>query len=184
MLDSVVKVAEKITELLNYRAKRRTQRFDKLIEPLFLALKKVHQDYLSVFETAKRQLASDCSLNEIADSLEVRRLAEETERRTLLQQAETFLTSESHADCQSFFNAMVEYFRKTPFSGGSTPSNAFLHTLKGAARKQSIIQSNTLSERDSREELSKEIERALSMLRQNWERVSSEYAKALASSVE
>src|SRR5207247_9712245 len=105
ILDSVVKLTEKITELLKYRAERRKLRFEHLIAPMYLALKKVHQDYLSVFETAKFELASDRSLSTIADSLEVRRRAEEAERRAVLQQAETFRTNASLVDCLSFLDA-------------------------------------------------------------------------------
>ena len=99
MLDSVVRLTEKITELLKYRSERRARKFQYLIEPMHLALKKVHQDYLSVFETALNELSSDRSLSAIADSLEIRRRAEEAERRAILKQAEILLTNEFLQDC-------------------------------------------------------------------------------------
>jgi hypothetical protein len=122
---------EKIAELLKYRAKRKNRRFERLIEPMYLALKKVHQDYL--FETAEKDLASDRSLSAVADSLELRRREEEAERRAILQQAVTLRTNKSLMDCHSFFDATVDYFHETPFSGGSTPSNMLLNALHRAA---------------------------------------------------
>jgi len=183
LLDSVVKLTEKISELLRYRAERRGRRFKYLIEPMYMALKNVHQDYLSIFENSKRDLSSDLAFIAIADSLGARRLPEEAERRAILQQAEAMGHNESLADCRSFFKAVVDYFQETPFSGGNTPSSMLLQTLNDAANEHRIVQPLEPSGHSPRETLSKAIDLALEMLRRNWERVSSEYAKALAANV-
>jgi len=185
MIDSVVKLTEKVSELLKYRAERRTRKFKYLIEPTYVALKRVHQDYVSVFESAKNELASDRTLRAIADSLEIRRRAEEAERRAILQQAETMVSNMSLVECHSFFSAIVDYFHQTPFSGGSTPSHMLLHALRAAVNDEPVVLTTKPSGgRDPRDRLAEAIEDALSILRQNWEMVSIEYAKALAASVE
>ncbi|OIQ98300.1 hypothetical protein GALL_197290 [mine drainage metagenome] len=184
MLDSVIKLTEKITELLQYRNERRARQFKILIEPTYLALKVVHQDYLSIFETARKELASGSPLSTVADLLESRRLEEEAERRAIIEHAKTMRLDKSLADYHSFFDAIIQYFRKTPFSGGSTPSNSFLHSLRDAANSQPLIQTNAPSGRNPRDSLVNATEHSLQMLRKNWEIVSTEYAKVLAASIE
>ena len=185
MIDSIVKLTEKVSELLKYRAERKTRKFKALIAPTYIALKQVHKDYLLIFEESIRDIASEKTLFAIAESLQKRRRAEETERRAILQQAETILANQSLADCHSFFDAITAYFRATPLSGGSTPSNMLLHTVRAAAQNEStIITTKPHIRSEERLKLTVAIEFTLSSLRHNWQTVSAEYAKALAASVE
>lgn len=179
MLDSVVKLTEKLTELFKYRAERRAQIFEDIIKPMYLAHKNVHWDYLSIFEAAKAELASDRALSEIAESLALRRIAEEAERHAILQHAKTLSVDKSLEECHPFFAATVDYFETTPFTQGGTHSSSLRMAVDNAAREQSVIQTNSSSKIDPWGNLTEAIERALIMLRKNWQCVSDEYAKSL-----
>jgi len=137
MLDSVIKLTEKATELLKYRSERRARRFDKLVEPMFQSLKTAHKDYALIFEDARCDLEADRPLAEVAAILRKRRLEEEAERRAALAQARQFAEEASLADLEPFFSAVVRYFGVTPFSGNNTPSSVLLGALEDAARSES-----------------------------------------------
>jgi hypothetical protein len=185
MIDSFVKLTEKVSELLKYRAERKTRKFKTLIEPTYLALKQVHKDYLLIFEESINDLASDKTLLAIAESLQVRRREEEAERRAILQQSATILANQALAEYHSFFDAIAAYFRATPLSGGSTPSNKLLHALRAAAQDEpTVLTTKSRIRSEEKLNLTRSIEFTLSSLRQNWKIVSAEYAKALAASIE
>lgn len=179
MLDSVIKLIEKISEFLNYRAERQKSRFKELIEPMYEALKAVHKDYLLIFENCKKELESGQNVKSIADALVFRRIEAETERRAILQQADTLMSIENIDDYKRFFSAVVNYFSRTPFSGAGTPSNLLRRAISRAAE---IRADDPLLGR-SNEELLRSTEMILSLLRSNWEFLSAEYAKALARSI-
>lgn len=180
MLDSIVKLTEKITELVQYRSEKRARAFDKLVEPMYESLKLVHKDYLSIFETTKKELASGVRLTDVADSLSSRRLTEEAERRAILQHAETLTDDKALSAWQTFFTEVMRYFYRTPFSKGSTPSNMLLHRLQDA---QETLLRPSRHTSDARDNLLWAIDMTIEQLRENWERVSCEHAKSLASSL-
>lgn len=185
MIDSIVKLTEKISELLKYRAERKARKFKTFVEPTYLALKQVHKDYLLIFEESINDLASEKTLLAIAESLQKRRRVEEAERQAIIQQAETILANQAFADCHSFFNTITAYFRAAPLSGGSTPSNMLLHAVRAAAQNEpTVITTKPHIGSEKRLELTAAIKFTLSSLRHNWQTVSAEYARTLAASVE
>jgi hypothetical protein len=204
MLDSVIKLTEKATELLKYRSERRAKRFEKLVEPMFQSLKAVHKDYALIFEDARCDLEAGRPLAEVAATLRKRRLEEEAERRAALAQARQFAEEPSLADLEPFFSAVVRYFGVTPFSRNNTPSSVLLGALEDAARSEpSVARSpgapkgppttpttsmlHAIAQPESartREQLKTGAEMGGRMLLQNWEQIAAAYATLRAASVD
>ena len=176
MLDSVIKLTEKVTELLKYRSERRARRFANIIQPMYEDLKAIHQDYLRIFEGASIDLQSDRPFAEIATFFKTRRIEEEAERRAILEHARTFAEDARLADFRLFFRSVIEYFTDTPFSGDNTPSNRLALALGSAAVEERFAESLHSLGDDRRGELASAIELSVRMLRRNWEQVSTAYA--------
>jgi len=176
MLDSVVKLTEKVTELLKYRSERRARRFVNIVEPMYANLKVIHQDYLRIFEGASTDLQSDRQLAEVAAVFKTRRIEEEAERRAILEHARTFAEDARLADFRLFFSSVIDYFTDTPFSGGNTPSNRLALAVAAAAGEERFAESARSLGDERRRKLEDAIELSLRMLRRNWEQVSTAYA--------
>src|SRR5688572_2057140 len=102
MIDSLVKVAEKLVELGRLRDQRREHRFNAVVKPMFEALHEVHKDYLDLLQTAREAVASNTALADVLKVIEKRRLVEQGLRHDLLRQAHELLTVEALEDCHDF----------------------------------------------------------------------------------
>lgn len=180
MLDSVVKLSEKVVELLKYRAERRARKFAHIVQPMFEALKAVHKDYLGIFESADAAIQSSKSLTEIARELNERRIQEEAERRAILASASTFIRDSEFLDLRPFFESVQKYFLSTPLSGGLTPTSLLLQAITRLARFDKVLPAERQYDDRDRESLEQAVQVGLRTLRQNWERVTSEYAATQA----
>ncbi len=74
-IESVVKVLDRLTDLLKYRQGRRKEFFNSVIEPLFNDLLTMHTDYIKMFDECRAQLADETtSLVKIEETLRLRRV--------------------------------------------------------------------------------------------------------------
>ncbi|RYG10891.1 MAG: hypothetical protein EON92_11775 [Burkholderiales bacterium] len=183
MIDAIVKVAEKIAELLKYRELKREKRFKALIEPMFAAMQEVHTDYLTMFDQVRQDLAANMSLSEIAPKLASRRLLQEGARRTIESQAEEALMGQPGPDSadREFMDAVRDYFAFTPLASGMpiSLSNRLATWLEK-------IEERTESGRpveNQRESALDAVEAGLHDLRRRWQRVISAYAAALTANL-
>jgi hypothetical protein len=183
VLDSVVKLSEKLVELLKYRSERKGRQFSLLIQPLFESLKVVHQDYLRVFENSRTELESGVPLATVATNVQTRRVEEEAERSAIREQAHTLTQDEALADFRPFFEAVVNYFQPGRFLRRSSRSVHWFMQLKAAAKAEGKIQLLRGDEPDQRLKLLLANEVQLRLLRKDWDDVCMQYAKAQASAV-
>ena len=78
MIESVIKVVDRFSDLLKYRQERRRDLFQNLVEPLFNDLMVMHADYIKMFDDCWSQLLDNkVALQDIAASLRQRRLVYE-----------------------------------------------------------------------------------------------------------
>lgn len=178
MLDALVKLTEKFTELSKYRAERRERHFEKLVAPIYDGMIRVHQDYLSMFDGALRSLGAGTPFKDVAISLSRARLDDEAQRHAILNQANGLLDLEGLEAAKPFLHAVVNYFHDSPFSGGNTPSNMLLRTLR--ALDGEVVVPILLFSSDPRESIERTIEMTLDQMRKNWATLSSEFAKQKA----
>jgi hypothetical protein len=170
MLASATALIDKATELARCRMDRQApQDVASLADALYLALKAVHQDYLSVFECVARGLAQDMPLRDIAAILLSRRHEEEAERHAILKQAWTFAERDALHELHPFFQEVVHYFEHSPLAGDDTPTTLLMQALLLA----SLADRNSAGDARSRLALANKI--SLYRLRAQWELVAGAY---------
>lgn len=184
MIDSVVKLAEKIAEWAKYRNERSHVRFKRLIEPTFEAMKAVHADYLSFLEECLQALRAGDSISSVADTLERRRLEQESERRAIEHQAEIIREDKDFSEFHDFFYDVEHYLHLSPFANG-TASSILRHVLHAAINAESSVAHSSAqrANKAGRDAVIKQFESALTHLRHHWADVARAYAECLKKAV-
>ena len=183
MLDSVIKLTEKFAELLRYREERRARWFREIVNPTYQSLKTVHKDYLHSFQGLLKDVEAGQDLSSAAERFEQRRLSEESERQAIASLARE-LANDSKLDAyRTYFDAVIDYFGRAPFSRSTTPSSMLRGAVLRILESSSIELSVESTQERKRQELIAATNMALESLRENWETVSRRYAKALAASI-
>jgi hypothetical protein len=177
MLDTFIKLIDKVVELLRYRTGRRGRRFSTLVDPFYENLKAIHKDYLQFFEDTHARLLAGRELSKISADFSKRRIIEESQRMSVIAQAEVLSREHRVEDLREFFKAVNFYFYVQPLSSAVTPSTV----LELAMRRASLI---TVDSQDSRVRLQEAIEVGMNALRENWRGVSAVYASLRARTVE
>jgi hypothetical protein len=127
MITAIVQVSAKIVELLKYREQREEKQFKATVEPTFVALQRIHKDYLLMFHQVEADLEAQTGLHEVWDQLEENRLQEETARRTIELLAVQLQRSYVEGSGYQFFGAVCAYFGAvSTYIGESQPENSHL----------------------------------------------------------
>jgi hypothetical protein len=84
MIDSSVKLLDKLVQFLNYRRASKEFAFVQLVVPTYENLKAIHEDYLQMFEWCKNELKKGTDIYVIADHLMKERLEQEALRQSIL----------------------------------------------------------------------------------------------------
>lgn len=194
MIDTIVKLAEKIAELLMYRSARRKERFGAIIEPMFTALQELHKDYLLMFEKVRQDLlANEVDLLTINQQLRTRRIEHEATRRSVQGLAKQL----KFLEFEEFLRAVQNYFHHPgppPPDRMFTGSNMLqrrldaLERYRRRARKLNIerdLEENLFHHYDYQRvgEGIRAVDQGLEQLRADWNRVAEAYAKALEASL-
>lgn len=185
MIDSLVKLAEKIGEWAKYRNERKEVRFKRLVEPSFEAMKAVHSDYLSFLEECLRAMKRGDPLKSVYETILVRRVEEEAERRAIQHQASTIYHDKSFAEFHNFYYEVEHYFELGPFGVG-TASSILSSRLRHAAEAESSVivsPSRRAPAEATREDLIQSFEGILEFLRERWNQVAAAYAGCLNKSI-
>jgi len=74
MIDTAVKVIDRLIELVKAKGEARAKYFDEIIEPLYQETEEVFRDYVALFRELIRRLEKDESVPDIIRWLEDRRL--------------------------------------------------------------------------------------------------------------
>lgn len=110
MIDALVKVSEKLAELLEYRAKRRRETYAELVAPVYEDLQKAHAAYIAMFERCIERLESyGTPLMEVAATFATERREHETMRRDISAKAKVFATGDFDEAYCAFFAAVSDY---------------------------------------------------------------------------
>jgi hypothetical protein len=181
MIDSLVKVAEKLVELLKYRKQLREEQFAKSIDMVFQELKNVHQDYLKLFSNCAQALREKEDLSQIADSLFANRLEHEAMRRSIRALAESLAQNKTLKKFQPFFMEVNNYFQSGTFPN-DTRSSALLNELERCVRerRQGHFVSREFTPEELHQFVSQLVENTLTEVRASWDELSQLHAKALS----
>ena len=192
VLESLVKAAEKVAQLLEYREKRRKARYDMFIAPLYQALQVVHADYLRMFETCLAGLSSDQELQVLASDAASERLANEPLRRDLAAKIRVFRQSMEEEPFVNFFQAAEVYLTVPKDLHRATIEKlACAHDMQLASASSmlsGVLQAASAEERRGawlslsparRDLLEGYLQALLDNLRKRWDRLAQAHAKAL-----
>jgi len=184
MVDTFVKLIEKLTELAKYRKDLKDKSFDVLITQVFKDIKIIHTDYLKIFETCRIELSKNAELTEIAGKFMKDRIENEALRRNIIQSVEVFFKNEKLKKYTQFFWSVTSYFSRAEIHGRDTRSSMFLMDLERcikAEKTEDFLKTKVDYLRvENREMLLRIISGHLSDLREGWENVSKEYAELIS----
>ena len=181
MIDTLVKVTEKLAELLKYRSERHRRSFAELVEPIYAEMVRVHQDYLNLLGSTLSALEERRDLRQVAAELTEARRKQEATRRAASDMANELATMEVLKEYQVFFLAVGDYFLQAPLVGSTTPSTWLLFMLRQLAGRKV----ETLVEVDmpTEEDFVRAVESLRECLQECWSSIVKTYTTLKAASL-
>jgi hypothetical protein len=184
MIDTLVKIVEKLTQLIKYRKELREKQFEKLITPLYEDLQIVHSDYLKLLTEVLVAIQNDSKIEEIAKLLMTKRIEKESLRKNIIDFSDIFLKEKSLERFHPLLTAIKFYFykRDIEYYENDSWTQVLFWYLESMADNQPL---------DSRQRLQLEEEQPLKTLhylvnemleeiRERWSNISRQYASLLA----
>lgn len=149
MLDLLLKVLDKVKELLELRDKRQEKVFEKLIEPVYNEMQLVHQDYVEMLHQLAGLLSTGTESEDVAakckkalEFLEPRSLKLEALRAKLRAHSSlVFDDVKLQKDVSSFLEALIDYL-----DGGPLPKLTTAGRRSRYARWVSLLRNLTHGE--------------------------------------
>lgn len=183
MIDDLLKVADKIIELLKRKEVRRKEVFTSVIKPLFDELLVVHADYLQMFERARLSLEAGKPIKSIVQRLISDRLEKEAERRSIEYRAIAFAHIDSNTDdpVRLFFHDVSYYFRSSHLRATDPKASSLsMKALDLITLNNCKLQEPTDREVDKAIDKYKltilDLETCIATLRRQWKNVVTSYA--------
>jgi len=182
MIDTFVKLVEKLTELAKYRKELKDKSFDVFVTQIFESTRIIHNDYLKMFESCKLALKEGEELNIVAKMLLKDRIEQEALRRSVLSFIRVYLEDERMAEYKEFFKVASIYFFFSDLAEriNKSPSTMLLEQIEELAQKEksdSLIYWPDQDTFNIREYLLKITTEKLETLRDSWMWLTAEYAK-------
>jgi hypothetical protein len=185
MVEALIKVLDRMIQLLTVRRKRRVRLFTELWQPTFEELRTVHSDYLTMFQSCSTMLKAleqesvessrSLRLKDIAAQLRDRRIAFEPVRRQLIALIHHSQNLNLDGTSKQFLDAVLLYF---PTGTNRTLSPTYASEM--LVRFDALILSVEIGENqlhnESLEELQIYVHGVIASQRRAWERVCEAYA--------
>jgi hypothetical protein len=109
VLDSLVKAAEKVVLLLEYRERRLRLRYDIAVAPLYKNLGEVHADYLTMFRAVSEGLREGNELAVLARNTYATGYLYDPLRKDLVARLSAFSSGVSEPAFRAFYKAAIAY---------------------------------------------------------------------------
>jgi hypothetical protein len=113
MIDSSVKLLDKLVQFLNHRREAKEFAFAQLVAPTYENLKTIHEDYLRMFKWCEYELKKGADIYVIAEQLMKDRLQKEALRQSILAFVRVHLKNDRLKNYELFFKAVEMYFEAT-----------------------------------------------------------------------
>jgi hypothetical protein len=174
MLTALLAIIDRLIELVKVRQTQRSNFFQKIVEPSFMDLLMVHQDYVSMFTEVRDLLASQGEAEEdiqVAKALQIlqkRRITLEAVRVKLgaLEQATETERDQMDKDTYAFLHALADYL----FIGANSDERWAPKRTTAATDLISVLQ------REGPAQARERCTEILSSLRQRWSLLCETYA--------
>lgn len=166
MLDSVVELLARTNGL----ATGRSGPMEREVAGVFTTLEAVHSDYVGMFDMVRRAIVAGEPVQDIAQTLYLRRPEEGSERTAVLAHMRLLLADMLGSDAYPFLHAVSAYFVTLPLSGEGQVASALQHAMEQAQ----CAGDDTLH---ARAEIARSTHASLRCLQAQWEAVRREHAK-------
>jgi hypothetical protein len=189
VLDSLVKAAEKVVLLLEYRERRQRLRYDIAVAPLYKNLGEVHADYLQMFRSVSEGLLEGNDLALLARNTYATGYLYDPLRKDLVARLSAFSSGVSEPTFRAFYKSAIAYLSppdrlalKVAVKQGVAISTirSMVYQVLVAAQKEE--EREKLAGRPltpaQREMLSVFVEETASKTRKSWEHVAAAHAAA------
>ncbi len=186
MLDALLKLLEKLIELVKLRKEAEERAVDHLVTPIFTDLKAIHEDYLSFLEACRRSLSEGVDIAEIAKQLMSDRLEQEALRRSIRAFVQSYQMNSRLSRYASFFREVHIYLQGHDLGGHSSAGEGILKALEDGIReeqKNKLLLHADMRQPGLRQALIQLTGWSLENLRKRWSSVCHEYAIIVANSV-
>ena len=145
MIDGLVKIVDRLIELVKYREEKSRRIFEKLIEPVFNDLVVIHKDYLAMFVEVSSLIPSDGDgtkkqkkkLSEALRYLSKKRIEFETTRIKLRAISQSFKNTKTN-EKDEFVRAVVSYLWWTGRDGLRSISSQLVEEIHAAVLRASF----------------------------------------------
>ena len=128
MLDSVVELLARTNGL----ATGRSGPMEREVEVVFTTLEAVHSDYVGMFEMVRRAIVAGEPVQDITQTLLLRRPEEGSERTAVLAHLRLLLADMLGSDAYPFLHAVSAYFVTLPLSGDGQAAGALQRAMEHA----------------------------------------------------
>ena len=190
MVETFIKLLDRMIQLLTVRRKRRVRLFTELWQPTFEELRTVHSDYLTMFQSYSTMLKALewenvestrlLRLKDIAAQLRDRRIAFEPVRRQLIALIHHSHNIDLDGSSKLFLDALLLYFPTG--TNRRLPTEASETLERFEALMQSVDIRENLLRKESLEELQRYVRGVIICQRRAWEEVCETYAALQAQS--
>ena len=184
MIDTFLKLLEKLTEYLRLRQERIGKTMCLIVTPMFNGLRLIHGDYLRMFESCLADLDSGVALSFISKRLVADRLDKEAVRYSIIAFVDSFIEDKRLAEYHSFFHAVDLYLHGPSLDRRDTRGICLIDLLRFFAAEDEA-ESFAVKRREARvrPQVRNRIRQMLEDLRTEWQEVSKQYAGLLSKSM-
>lgn len=188
MLDALIKLAEKVAELAQYRESRNHARYETVIAPLFETARLVHADHVRMLQACLLRLENQEDLWRIAAQLQEERLAQAGVRHELVRDIAVLSDAIDDDKFVPFFGAARAYFVVDPLERAANLKEAAVAGGCAISTVRSIvarIREEAWSPHGPRERylLNDLVQRYLQRFETKWLALSEAHARLVASRV-
>jgi len=166
MLDSVVELLART----NGMATGRSGPMESEVAAVFTTLEAVHSDYVGMFDMVRRAIVAGEPVQDITQTLLLRRPEEASERTAVLAHTRLLLADMLGSDAYPFLHALSGYFVALPLSGEGHVASALQRAMEQAQR-------NGDDSLHARAEIARSTHASLRCLQEQWGAVCREHAK-------
>lgn len=200
MIDTIVKLSDKIIKLLEINRIRRREILSEILTPIYMDLKEIHRDYLKELTTVQMSCSDNIdNLSKHLNELMMKRLLFEPERETIKTKINQLNTRKWHPKVKAFLLSVEEYFNiYSPYQSltevyrdkrhaiacveGSTGYSTVIHTIQyllneSAGEKKYVNPFNIVKySQPPYSQVNSIFSSTLQQLREGWEKISYAYS--------
>ena len=178
MLDSALKVINKLIQLLQIRELRRKERFDKFVQPLFSDLSTIHDNYQKFLGNVVIRLKNNPkSIVKIVNSLRKHREDYSHLRHTTRIISKEFAKKFEDDPISEFIFAVSNYFPDGDLKTDPSASTQILELFSGWDGGRELMNQHGETVKDPIQYFISTIETHLMLQNYNWKTVCERYAK-------